>query len=154
MFAEVRVFATVAVVIGAASHVDRLADQACAARRGDGQRQRIAPHLAIRMIGADAGGSRAIAEIPGVAQGVARIGWIEGGPGIERDILPDNRLPDVADSRDGVAIGGGLSEHIGLVQHPGREHGRQRRFFRRTGQRQALQNSLLRQGFNLYRDML
>ncbi len=59
--------------------VNSFADAAPASWRSDDQRQGIAPHPAIGVIDAHSTGDRAIAEVPGVCQGIAAIGWVEGG---------------------------------------------------------------------------
>ena len=63
--------------------VDSFADAAPASWRSDGQCQGIVPHPTIGMIDAHATGDRAIAEVPGVCQGIAAIGWVEGGFRVE-----------------------------------------------------------------------
>lgn len=66
--------------------------------------------------------SGTVTEVPGVREFAVTIGGIERCSGIQGNILSNHGLTDIADGSNGIAVGSSLSEHIGLVEHPGSQH--------------------------------
>src|SRR6266851_1388756 len=65
-------------VVNVGVSVDGFADAAFAAGRSDGQCQGVVPGGVIGVVDAHSVGGCAITEVPGICQGIAAIGWVEG----------------------------------------------------------------------------